>query len=1570
MRKAFVEQPVALPEPRFRDGLGIRYVRTDGTDDPVEVLRPLWDVGMMQNAIRQRVSRLASFRQARFVPVRAAEVPRDDASTVEVVSDYVSGHRLSQYLEASQIGVLSIERSTAIYVLRELLGALALLHESRGVTHGAVGPERLLITPKGRVVVADYVLGPAIERLEFTRPRLWREFHIPMPAGKGLPKLDDKADVLQVGVTALALLLGRPIELADYPERLESLLASLGQSQKAAGRAPLPAAMVAWLKRALFKDPNGKFANVSEARLSLEAVLSNQDVATGGAAALKALAEAFGRHAAALEAKAAAAAAEAARNAALAAQAASQAALQEQAAVEAAAAPLTDLVPAFGATVDAPAASAATPSARAVEPDDAVGWRVPEAPPEEETLPTSPLLRIEEPLAETAAEAFAEEVLDLAGIEENPDTEAIPADATLLAEAVTAPAEAAVLEPPAAALSPVGAEVEIIVDLRELDAGEEPPQAVEAAVAAAPTSVFEALEAVPEPVEAALPFLQVGEEPKPVALEPPIAELEQPAAFLQPVEEALAALDTAPAVPPPAHPEDLPEWRLLADPVGAVAPTIDVEVPTETLEELVEAFAATSITGTESPVVPAPTRCSEEPVTSAPEPSVELLEPTPVRTDRPAPSSTFVDAGLGTPQYDAEPSWVPYEAPAAAIESVVVEHDAPLTETELPAIVGEPPVADAAPALAEAPPEPVEAPATETRPAFHEAETPAIVMEPPSVMLRGPVPFLEERISLPAPTAVPSPGDAAPAAAASSVLDEILSLQESQTAAQAAVDLTPEAPPARTDVAAWSFVEELLHHDARFEPRGAAEDDGPETAAEPLPPHVVEPGAARLAELDTAPPDPLPAFFTRVAAVEASTAIEEASATPEPADERPELTTAIADEAASTPGETAPVLPPDWFIEVGPQPAAPAQALAEGREPSIARGPRFVLDREPVSGRKAPVVAPVPLPPVSYQEPGESALEPPPGSPRSVQSEPEEDLSGPVFPRVAPSVRRVRAEARRRRVARVRRSVGQGIRAVASGCASAVTAVAGAVVAVFSSTGRAVAAVLGALLSGSVAATVAIGRGIGAVVRALAQGSWALVRGTARGGAAAARAVGTLGIAVATGALRVALAIVRTSGGVLGAVLAGGAHALRAGVSAAATFAGATARALGAATRACGRGASAAARALASALAALGRAGSAAVVGTARGIAALFGGVGTLAGRAADRAASAASTAGSAAGRAAAATGKGAGRAAASLPQRLYFLFSDIADRLPRPVVRPWYFAAALLVIVAVAGVPYAKALLFTAKPAMGSIRIESPRPDDMVSIDGVPHGRVPVTASVTAGRHRIEIGAAGKTGTHDVVVAEGRETLLQAAGPGLVATGSIRVTTDPPGADVLLDGMLHGTAPLTVYNLSEGAHALLVRDKSGSVRQTVRVTADGIVDATVQIRPGWLAVFAPVKLNVLENGRPIGSTEGGRILVSPGPHTFEVASEALGFRETRQVEIKPGIVAAVTIPLPPATIEIVAPAESEILVDGQSVGQAPLAPLEVAVGTREIVMRHPTLGERRQVVTVTYAAPVKVVFE
>jgi serine/threonine-protein kinase len=43
----------------------------------------------------------------------------------------------------------------------------------------------------------------------------------------------------------------------------------------------------------------------------------------------------------------------------------------------------------------------------------------------------------------------------------------------------------------------------------------------------------------------------------------------------------------------------------------------------------------------------------------------------------------------------------------------------------------------------------------------------------------------------------------------------------------------------------------------------------------------------------------------------------------------------------------------------------------------------------------------------------------------------------------------------------------------------------------------------------------------------------------------------------------------------------------------------------------------------------------------------------------------------------------------------------------------------------------------------------------------------------------------------------------------------------------------------------------------------------------------------------------------------------------------------------------------------AEVWIDGRSLGETPLANVEVPVGEHELVFRHPDLGERRQRVVV-----------
>ena len=85
--------------------------------------------------------------------------------------------------------------NTALQLAREVLPALATLHDSRDVTHGAIGPERLVLTPQARVMIVDHVFGAALAKLQYPRVRLWREFRVAVPPSAGVTRFDPRADV-------------------------------------------------------------------------------------------------------------------------------------------------------------------------------------------------------------------------------------------------------------------------------------------------------------------------------------------------------------------------------------------------------------------------------------------------------------------------------------------------------------------------------------------------------------------------------------------------------------------------------------------------------------------------------------------------------------------------------------------------------------------------------------------------------------------------------------------------------------------------------------------------------------------------------------------------------------------------------------------------------------------------------------------------------------------------------------------------------------------------------------------------------------------------------------------------------------------------------------------------------------------------------------------------------------------------------------------------------------------------------------------------------------------------------
>src|SRR5205807_8230125 len=149
---------------------------------------------------------------------------------------------------------------------------------ARDVAHGALSPERLVITPKGRVVIVEHVMGAALEQLRYSHEQYWRELHVALPRSAGLPRFDHRADVLQLGLIALALVLGRPLQDDEYPMKIGEVVAAAWAISAGGGFEALPQALRDWLMRLLQLDVRASFSSAADARAELEKLIADNEM--------------------------------------------------------------------------------------------------------------------------------------------------------------------------------------------------------------------------------------------------------------------------------------------------------------------------------------------------------------------------------------------------------------------------------------------------------------------------------------------------------------------------------------------------------------------------------------------------------------------------------------------------------------------------------------------------------------------------------------------------------------------------------------------------------------------------------------------------------------------------------------------------------------------------------------------------------------------------------------------------------------------------------------------------------------------------------------------------------------------------------------------------------------------------------------------------------------------------------------------------------------------------------------------------------------------------------------------
>ena len=305
-----------------------------------------------------------------------------------------------------------------------------------------------------------------------------------------------------------------------------------------------------------------------------------------------------------------------------------------------------------------------------------------------------------------------------------------------------------------------------------------------------------------------------------------------------------------------------------------------------------------------------------------------------------------------------------------------------------------------------------------------------------------------------------------------------------------------------------------------------------------------------------------------------------------------------------------------------------------------------------------------------------------------------------------------------------------------------------------------------------------------------------------------------------------------------------------------------------------------------------------------------------------------------------------------------------------------------VLAIVAVAGLSgyfLLKWKPFQVEAASASLSIESDPAGAEVLAAGVRQGTTPLTLSVAPGEHAFEIVYEGRRRLLHTVARAGAAVVHHVqfdSPPPALTRSALSVVTEPAGLRVLLDGKPLGVSPLLAPDLEPGARKVQVVGAGRTLERRVDLyageTVSVIITAAVAAAPagpaaGWLTVSAPVVLQIIEGKDIIGTTQSSRLLLPAGKHELQLTNESLGISERRTVQVSAGTNATIRVDVPHAPLSINALPWAEAWVDGKRVGETPIGNHRVTVGTHEILFRHPELGERRQMVTVSLKAPARV---
>ena len=246
------------------------------------------------------------------------------------------------------------------------------------------------------------------------------------------------------------------------------------------------------------------------------------------------------------------------------------------------------------------------------------------------------------------------------------------------------------------------------------------------------------------------------------------------------------------------------------------------------------------------------------------------------------------------------------------------------------------------------------------------------------------------------------------------------------------------------------------------------------------------------------------------------------------------------------------------------------------------------------------------------------------------------------------------------------------------------------------------------------------------------------------------------------------------------------------------------------------------------------------------------------------------------------------------------------------------------------------------------TLEITSDPDDAEVYIDDEYVGRTPLTVTLLSGTHTVVIKKEGYLPYSTTLTLDAGDvrTIHAELKPEI---GWIRITSNPSGADVYVDGEYRGDTPGT-YEVHPGTHRIrIILDHYFEYSTTVEVAANETRELSVVLRPkpARLTVYSdPPGAEVYVNGDLLGKTPVRDHELAPGRYNIIVLKEGYEPYE-RNVTLNPDQDYSINAKLEYTMSRLVVKSEPEgasVFVNGELIGKTPTEKI-LEPGTYEVTV-------------------------